>query len=68
MEIIVTFKHFGDSNILCNNRYSLPVENEYEDEYTKATKASELDCNEVYSKRCQYSILGYFMSKDRPII
>lgn len=48
--------------------HSLPIEDETDDDYGRATQASEDDCNSIYSKQCRFSILGYLVSKDRPIL
>lgn len=47
---------------------SVPIEDGPIDDYVLATQASENDCNSSYSKRCQFSILGFLISKDRRIL
>lgn len=47
---------------------SLPVEDETDDEYGRAIQATEEDCDSIYSKQCRFSVLGYLISKDRPIL
>lgn len=48
--------------------FTVPLDGENQDDYTQAMRASESDCDDIYSKRCRYSILGYLISKDRPIL
>lgn len=46
---------------------SVPDEDGPIDDYVRATQATENDCNSIYSKRCEFSILGLLMSKKRRI-
>lgn len=46
---------------------SVPDEDGAIDDYVRATQATENDCNSIYSKRCEFSILGLLMSKNRRI-
>lgn len=48
--------------------FSLPAENDPEDEYNRAAKATDDECETIYSKQCRFSIIGFLMSKDRPIL
>ncbi|XP_031636405.1 formin-like protein 7 [Contarinia nasturtii] len=48
--------------------FTLPPEDEVNDEYARATQATEEDCDTIYSEKCRFSVLGFLMSKDRPIL
>lgn len=48
--------------------FSLPIENESDDEYVRAAQSTEEDCDSIYSENCRFSVLGLLLSKDRPIL
>lgn len=47
---------------------SVPMHEEFNDEYANAMRVNETECQTVFSEKCRYSILGYMLSKDRPKI
>lgn len=43
-------------------------ENEFDDEYIQAMRSDENECRTEYANKCRYSILGYLLSPERPIL
>lgn len=48
-------------------RNRLPLEDGYHDDYSLAQRSTEAECETEYAKNCRYSILGFLLSKERPI-
>lgn len=49
--------------------FSLPAENESDDdEYSRASLATEEECDSIYSENCRFSVLGLLLSKDKPML